>query len=94
FSLIIHTYGYGILNSVELEYLQIEHKCEIEYYQLRYYIEKEGVKHISGKNAEGFALVYPGMLKHKLINVVFVSQSHKIDEYRQMFFNVVKKIYI
>ena len=91
FSLIIRLYGYGILNSVELEYLQIEYKCEIEYYKLRYYIEKEGLKHISRNNAEGFALIYPGMLKNKLINVIFVSQSHKIDEYRQLFFIVTKK---
>ncbi len=91
FSLLHRLYGASMVDNIQCMYLQIKYDHLITYSELRRKIESYGLNHISKNVYEGFALLYPGMLKEKTLNILLVSKNNKIDKYRKLIYQMINQ---
>lgn len=89
FSLLHRIYGECMLKNMQCMYLQIKYNRSTTYSELRKIFESYGLKHIAKDVVEGYALLYPGMLETKTLNILLVSNSNKINEYKKLLYRII-----
>lgn len=93
FSLLHRLYGDCLQSNVSCMYLQFKDISPEPYEILRKKFEDAGLTHLSKDNTEGYALLYPGMLKANYLNLLLVSQNNKISKYLEIAYYVINQLY-
>ena len=80
-SLLRNLYGINEISNLQFIYAQLQVKHKYTYYEIRGIIDRLGLIHLSSRNKEGYAILYPGMIDDQYVNILIVSNTNRVDEY-------------